>query len=349
MPGCPDTSVLEKFDPQESRRPRLNAGEDLDRGTHRLEESRTGAPGILQDLDSVEGQLKKSLAATFNILEDFYGDRLHAEQIQKALINILEDLNESAAELRKAHDVLEIRVRERTAELARSNAELEQFAYVASHDLQEPLRMVSSYVQLLQRRYQGKLDADADEFIEYAAEGSLRMQRLLNDLLAYSRVGTRGKAFKDVSLEIVLSEVLDNLQLRIRESGAAVTHGPLPIVFGDPGQLVQLFQNLLENALKFRARDLPKIHITAGIDNRRCTCRVEDNGIGIAPEYSSRIFEIFQRLHTRKEYPGTGIGLAVCKRIVDRHGGTIWVESQPGAGATFCFTIPVTARSDSND
>jgi light-regulated signal transduction histidine kinase (bacteriophytochrome) len=233
------------------------------------------------------------------------------------------------------------------AELARSNKELEQFAYVASHDLREPLRMVTSYVQLLARRYQGRLDADANEFIAYAVDGATRMQALINDLLAYSRVGTRGKPFEPTDCETILEQALTNLQVAIEESGAAVTHDPLPTVVADGTQLVQLFQNLIGNAIKFRSEEPPRVHVSASETfevsktSKVWRVSVQDNGIGIDPEYHERIFLIFQRLHTREEYPGTGIGLAVCKKIVERHGGRIWVESQFGKGSTFHFTIPV--------
>jgi len=348
MTACSDTSVFAKLEQQESSCALLYVLEDFDGEKRRLDEAQAATLNILEDLDQEKDQFKETRAATFNILEDFHRDRLHLEEIQKALMNILDDLNESTAELRKAHDVLETRVRERTSELARSNAELEQFAYVASHDLQEPLRMVSSYVQLLQRRYEGKLDADADDFIGFAVEGALRMQKLLNGLLAYSRVGTRGEPFRELSLESVFSEVLENLQLRIKETNAEVTHDSLPLVFGDASQLTQLFQNLIENALKFHGPAIPRVHVSAEIDRDLCIFRVKDNGIGIATGYQKKVFEIFQRLHTRKEYPGAGIGLAICKRIADRHGGKIWVESQPGEGSTFYFAMPAGQRSHSD-
>ena len=225
-------------------------------------------------------------------------------------------------------------------ELARSNAELEQFAYVASHDLQEPLRMVASYTQLLAKRYQDKLDADARDFIAYAVDGATRMQALIADLLNYSRIGTRGKPFRPSSCEAVLERVLASLKLATNESGATVSHDSLPTVLGDDVQLGQLFQNLLVNAIKFRTEAPPRIHLSAERNGKVWTFSVRDNGIGIAAEYAERIFMIFQRLHSKNEYPGTGIGLAVCKKIVERHGGRIWVQSQPGSGATFFFTIP---------
>jgi len=244
----------------------------------------------------------------------------------------LEDITERNG----AEDAL----RQAMAELARSNAELEQFAYVASHDLQEPLRMVASYMQLLQRRYQGKLDADADEFIAYAVDGARRMQALINDLLAYSRVSSRGKPFEPIDCEVVLDEALANLQMAIEESGAVIAHDPLPTVMADGTQLIQLFQNLIGNAIKFQNGRAPHVHVSTERQAGEWVFSVGDNGIGIDQRYHERVFAIFQRLHTREEYPGTGIGLAICKRIVERHGGRIWVESQSGEGSTFHFAIP---------
>ncbi len=238
------------------------------------------------------------------------------------------------------------------AELARSNAELEQFASIASHDLKEPLRMVASYVHLLAKRYKGKLDSDADEFIGYAVDGVNRMNRLINDLLAYSRVGSKDKDFAPTDCEAIFERSIANLKETVEENGTLVTHDPLPTVMADESELVQLFQNLIGNAIKFRGEQPPHIHVSAeqieksAIRNPQSEIEkgwvfsVRDNGIGIDPKQAERIFLIFQRLHGRTEYPGTGIGLAICKKIVERHNGRIWVDSAPGEGSTFYFTIP---------
>ncbi len=226
-------------------------------------------------------------------------------------------------------------------ELARSNADLEQFAYVASHDLQEPLRMVASYVQLLARRYKGKLDADADDFIGFAVDGALRMQRLIDDLLTYSRIATRPVEAREVAAVDCVQAALRNLAARVQETRADIRVGTLPTVRVDPMQLVQLFQNLVGNALKFCGDETPQVTVDAEREQDHWHFRVRDNGIGLDPQYAERIFVIFQRLHTRQQYGGTGIGLAICKKIVERAGGRIWVESSPGAGATFHFTLPV--------
>ena len=239
-------------------------------------------------------------------------------------------------------------------ELARSNAELEQFAYVASHDLQEPLRMVTSYLQLLERRYKNQLDANADQFITYAVDGACRMQTLINDLLNYSRVSSRGQPFMLVDCNVVLEGAIANLQLAIAESKAVVTHETLPQVMADATQLTQVFQNLIANAIKFCQNQQPRIHIGVAKGDTNTYGEslnvipsadewlfwVRDNGIGLESQYAERIFIIFQRLHSRDKYPGTGIGLAICKKIIERHGGRIWVESKPGQGSTFYFTIP---------
>lgn len=251
-----------------------------------------------------------------------------------SLVGIIADITERKRAEEELHQVMD--------ELKRSNTELEQFAYVASHDLQEPLRMVSSFTQLLARRYQDKLDAEANEFIAFAIDGANRMQRLINDLLAYSRVSTRGQPLAATDCNAVLGQVRVNLSAAIAESQALVTNDDLPIVYADEGQLVQLFQNLIGNAIKFRKPgELPRVHVSAQRAEKEWVLGVCDEGIGIDPQYHERIFVIFQRLLSREEYPGTGIGLAICKRIVERHGGRIWVESELGKGATFYFTLPL--------
>jgi signal transduction histidine kinase len=225
-------------------------------------------------------------------------------------------------------------------ELARSNAELEQFAYIASHDLQEPLRMVATYTQLLAERYRGRLDENADKFIGYACEGALRMQALIQDLLAFSRVGRNCEACVTVDCNALLQDILQSLGPAIRESGAVVTPEKLPVLWSNRSQMTQVLQNLIANAIKFRGREAPAISVQAERSGEHWLFSVSDNGIGIAPEHAENIFVVFQRLHTRTEYPGNGIGLAVCKKIVEHCGGKIWVEPKAGQGSTFKFTLP---------
>ncbi len=257
------------------------------------------------------------------------------DQGERAILVLLRDITE-----RKR---AEAALRQTAAELERSNRDLEQFAYVASHDLQEPLRAVGGYVKLLQHRFPEKLDAKARDYIAGAFDGATRMERLITDLLAYSRVGTHGATFVPADLEAVLDQTLRNLQAGIESARATVTHDPLPTLPVDATQIMQLFQNLIGNALKFHGESPPRIHVGAQRQDDRWVFSVRDNGIGIEPQYFEKIFHIFQRLHTRKAYSGTGIGLAICKKIVERHGGKIWVESQPGQGSTFYFSIPQAA------
>jgi light-regulated signal transduction histidine kinase (bacteriophytochrome) len=243
---------------------------------------------------------------------------------------------------------LEQRVEQRTEalrrtadELARSNKDLEQFAYVASHDLQEPLRQVRAYVGMLRERYASRLDGPGAQYMEFVFEGAAHMTSLVQGLLAYSRIGSGDAAREPVDCREAFDAAIANLQASIRESHARVTHDALPTVHADPTQLTQLFQNLVGNALKFRRDGVtPEIHVGARRDGNAWLLSVRDNGIGIDPRKSERVFVIFQRLHTREKYPGTGLGLAICKKIVERHGGRIWVESKPGEGATFFFTLP---------
>ena len=246
------------------------------------------------------------------------------------------------SERRKAQQSLlesEEKLKQMVAELERSNAELQRFAYVASHDLQEPLRMVSSYTQLLEKRYKDRLDNDAHDFINFAVDGARRMQNLIDDLLAFSRVGTHGKPFTPTSMEVVFQAAVDNLQVAIKKARARVSHDALPTLSADEGQLVQLLQNLIGNAIKFHGKEPPVVHVSATREGNEWIFAVKDNGIGIESQYFDRIFQVFQRLY-REEYPGTGAGLAIAKRIVERHNGRIWLESEPGRGSIFYFSIP---------
>lgn len=267
------------------------------------------------------------------------------------LRNAKQHISEEAGRLLKSEQSLQAELTERKrmeeeqerllADLARSNRELEQFAYVASHDLQEPLRMVGSYMQLLERKYKGKLDEQADEYISFAVDGAVRMQKLIEGLLAYSRIARGRRELRLVDANKAFTEAVSNLSAATEESHATVTKDDLPTISGDETQLVQLFQNLIGNAMKFRKPAIaPLVHIAAEKRGREWVFCVRDNGIGISPEYYDRVFLIFQRLHSRAQYPGTGIGLALCKRIVERHRGRIWIESVPGEGTSFFFTIP---------
>ena len=282
--------------------------------------------GAIHLADRRPGRFTPAIAEFIESMSPLIGEAVHRFQTE--------------AELAKHREQLEELVKQRTSELERSNRDLEQFAYVASHDLQEPLRAVGGYVKLLQHRFPEKLDAKAREYVTGAADGAERMQRLIADLLAFSRVGTRGDAFAPADLNALLRDASNNLQTSIQEAGAKVTSDPLPSLPVDATQIVLLLQNLIGNAIKFRSERAPEIHVGARHEKERWLFWVRDNGIGIEPQYSDRIFQIFQRLHSRKHYPGTGIGLAICKKIVERHGGEIRVESQPAQGSTFYFSIP---------
>jgi len=261
-----------------------------------------------------------------------------AGQYRRVRAHLEEMVDARTAQLTAANEKL----RKSSEDLARSNKDLEQFAYIASHDLQEPLRAIAGFMGLLKRQYSEALNAEALEFVNFAMEGAERMQALIQDLLAFSRVGSRGNAFADAPLEDALAAALKNLSAVIGESGATVTNDGLPIVKADLLQMIQLLQNLIQNALKFHGPRKPEVHIGAAQKENAWVVSVRDNGIGIERQYFERIFLIFQRLHTRSQYGGTGIGLAICKKIVERHGGSIWVESTPGEGSTFYFSIPKT-------
>jgi len=300
---------------------------------------------ILEDFGSEKERFAETQRAILNILDDFAAEQHRLQSTERAVMNILEDFDDEKNKVERANQELLREIADRThaeEELARSNAELEQFAYVASHDLQEPLRMVSTYVQLFEKRFKGVVDDEkADKYIAYAVEGAKRMQALIGGLLAYSRVGVGDHVTSRIGLDDVLDVALLNLSEVLFDTGALVTRDPLPTIVGDPTQFTQVFQNLIANANKFQRPDVkPEIHISATRQGDHWVLSVKDNGIGIEAEFFERIFVIFQRLHTRTEFAGTGIGLSICKKVVERHGGRIWIESQPGEGTSFCFALP---------
>ena len=307
---------------------------------------------ILEDFASEKERFAETQRAILNILDDFAAEQHRLKSTERAVMNILDDFDDEKQKVERANGELlreiadrthaEDELRTKTTELARSNSELEQFAYVASHDLQEPLRMVSTYVQLFDKRFKGTIgDEKADKYIAYAVEGAKRMQALIGGLLSYSRVGAGHHAAIRVDLNDTLDLALENLSQGLLETGALITRDLLPTITGEPIQLAQVFQNLVANANKFHRADVkPHIHVSAARQGIDWVVSVKDNGIGIEPEFFDRIFVIFQRLHTRTEFPGTGIGLSICKKVVERHGGRIWIESEPGAGTSFCFSLP---------
>jgi signal transduction histidine kinase len=305
--------------------------------------SRDNRIGLVQLNDHRIGMFDRSLIEFMEMLGEHIGLAIENSQIHtdlKKTADALSESNESLAREVEVRRSVEESLREAMQELERSNRELEQFAYVASHDLQEPLRIVSSFASLLANRCKGRLDRDADEFIAFITDGAARMQRLINDLLSYSRVGRGKKPFTRVDCRSVVEQALANLSLAVEESKAEIKCDELPVAKADEMLLVQLFQNLIGNGIKFRRDAPPEIHISAEpLDGER-VFRVSDNGIGIEARHMERIFLIFQRLHGAGKYPGTGIGLAICKKILEYHRGRIWVESTPGEGSTFCFTLP---------
>ena len=279
------------------------------------------------------------ILGVIQLSDRFEGDFTEEEEDQLAKLTTL---FAPTFELQKVNQRLQERasdLEQVSSELMRSNNELGEFAYVASHDLQEPLRMISSYMELLRRRYRDKLESGAQEFIDFAVDGAQRMQTLIEDLLTYSRAGAAGTTLASTDCEEALQRAMANLSAAIADTNAAVTHEPLPLVSGDPSQLTQLFQNLVGNSIKFAHDARPKVHISVARIEEGQQFSVTDNGIGIDPKYGERVFQVFQRLHARGEYEGTGIGLSICKKIVERHGGRIWVESRPGKGSTFHFTL----------
>jgi signal transduction histidine kinase len=316
---------------------------------HRMLE---GVQALNESLERRVLERTQELSRSNALLESEIIERKRTEEVLRTTLNELESrVAERTVNLKEANDQLQAEATDRerveemleqqSRELTRSNAELEQFAYVASHDLQEPLRMVTSYLQLIQRRYRGKLDAEADEFIDFAVDGGTRMKSLIQDLLAYSSVRTDAGRFALADCGALLDRVVaDDLQALVDESGATVTRDPLPTVMADEGQIRHLLRNLLSNAIKFCSDEPPRVHVLAKRNrNAEWAFSVRDTGIGIDPAHVKRVFGIFQRLHGRGEYPGTGLGLAICKRIVESHGGRIWVESEPGNGSTFWFTL----------
>lgn len=283
-------------------------------------------------------------AKALNRWYDVYAFKIGNEESREVaiLFNDITKFKKLEKELRKHQDTLEEKVKERTKALSESNKELEQFAYITSHDLREPLRMITSFLQLLERRYKDKLDKDANEYIGFAVDGAKRLDAMTSDLLEYSRITSEKREISPVNFERVLEEALLNLKVPIKENNALITHDPLPTIDGDEKLKVQLFQNLIGNAIKYHGSDIPKIHVSVKKEKNQYLFSIKDNGIGMSPEYLEKIFTIFKRLHTQEEYDGTGIGLSIAQKIVQQQGGEIWAESEPGKGSTFYFTIPLT-------
>lgn len=346
-----EDAAAEKSRLEGALRAAFNILEDFAEEKRRLEDNQRAVLNILEDAARERLTLEDSQKAALNILEDAAVEKGRLEEMQRALLNILDDVDVQRASVERTNRILseEVERRWRTegelkahAEaLARSNAELEQFAYVASHDLQEPLRKIQSYCQLLERRYKDELDERGKTYINFVVDGSERMQNLVRDLLAFARVRSAAKPLQPTDAGASLQEALGYLETPIQEADAEVRAAPLPLVNADPSQMTQVFQNLISNAIKFRRPDAkPVIDVRAHLEGHLWHFVVRDNGIGIEPAHLERVFVIFQRLHGRGEYPGTGIGLAICKRVIERFGGRIWVESTPGEGSAFHFTVP---------
>jgi len=345
-----DDAAVERDRLESMQRAVLNILDDASGERDRLESTQRAVLNILDDAGGERERLESTQRAVLNILDDAGAEKIRLRQVQSAILNILDDFEQEKHRTEDANRGLRREIAERVAAqqaLQSSNADLEQFAYVASHDLQEPLRMVSSYMELFARRYAGHVDEQADRYIRYAVDGARRMQALINALLEYSRVGRRGAPAHTVRADDVLDQALENLRPALEQAGALVEREPLPSVSADEAQLVQVFQNLVGNAVKFQPKEArPVVRVRAAPDGARWRFSIADNGIGIAQAHLDRIFVIFQRLHTRAEYPGTGIGLSICRKVVERHGGRIWAESEPGRGTTFHFTLPAAETGD---
>jgi len=329
-----------------------NSTGEIESQLNSLEETQRAIPNILEDTENEKNLLANTQKALINILEDFANDNTFLENTQKAVLNILDDYSEEkklAEDTQKAviniledYSIEKDRIEKINIKLISSNKEIEQFAYIASHDLQEPLRSISNYVGLFVKQYKGKLDKDADQYLDFISGATSRMQSLIKDLLEYSRVG-KDENKTAIDCNILLNEILNDMTISITESRAEIYSEQLPIINGYLSGLKSLFQNLISNAIKFRKNDIkPIINITAQDKGKEWLFAIKDNGIGIDKKYYHKLFVIFQRLHNKSEYPGTGIGLAHTQKIIELHGGRIWVESEAGKGSAFFFTLPKT-------
>ena len=343
-----ETYRLEKDNLNRSQRALLNILEDYSGEKNNIETTQRAVMNILEDFSIEKKNSDYNQIALLNILDDYSVEKNNMETTQRAIMNIIEDYdkekwnleNTQKAVLNILDDYIEEKrkVENTNENLISTNKELEQFIYVASHDLQEPIRTINSYLQLLEKRYKEKLDNNAKEFINYAVEGGKRMKTVILSLLDYSRL-TRANPFEIINVNEVLKEILKDLSYQIRENNATITIEPLPAIYGDKVLIEQLFQNLISNAVKFKGEKNPVILISGKKNDTEYLFSIKDNGIGIQKEYGTKLFTIFQRLNTQEQYPGTGMGLAICKKIVEKHGGKIWFESEFGKGSTFYFTI----------